>query len=390
MRVLVLALFVFLLLPSFACGVGITAFDLDLEVVFSPNSVVEFDFSGIANKEIDNLRHTVYAEQGPLSQYVTFDRTVFEGYPKGSWIPVHAVLRLPASLPPPEQRLKYCFAEACPNPGQICGFTVACAVVIVHIPYEGKHPVVSLSIANVNERQPVFAVVTVSNPGTEPIQGCGGFVEFFNKKKESVGKADFEMSGNIPTFGSASTSATLDDPSIPPGDYSALATVNCDGIVKEGNATFRVGTLDVKLVNYTKELEIGGIKRFITIIESTWNDPIDVYANIRVFDSLNSSEAKTVTSRLMPWQKLELEAFLDTSNLEAKEYDVAIDVSYQDKISHFKGTVSLIKPAQILQEMVEKEKPGISASTLTIILVIVVIILTAVNVFLAMYRKKKE
>jgi hypothetical protein len=388
MKKTILLLFL-LLFPVFVHGVGISGFDLDIETIFVPNSQFRFDFIGICNTDTDDIDYSVYAK-ADLTEYVVFDQTLFPKRSRGCYIPIGGYINFPDSLPPRQHRMKVCFLESCPGQGAMCGRTGACAVVIVNVPFNGIYPVVSLDVPNVNEKEPITFIANINNPGTDTIQSCSGFVDVFNKRKEPVGNAEFESSGNITTFGSASIKATIDDPTIPPGDYSAFAKVDCDGVVKDANATFRVGTLDVKLVNFTKELETGGIKRFVTNIESTWNDPLDVYANIRIYDDNNSTETKTVTNRMMPWQTLELEAFIDTSKLEAKQYDLAIDVFYADKISHFNGRVDLVKPVESVAPVMEKEKPGMSASTLTIILVIIVLFLTAVNAFLAFYRKKKE
>ncbi|MBW2971570.1 hypothetical protein KY359_00910, partial [Candidatus Woesearchaeota archaeon] len=131
--------------------------------------------------------------------------------------------------------------------------------------------------------------------------------------------------------------------------------------------------------------------------ESLWNDPLDIHAEVRIFDSKKSVSSKTSTNLLQPWKTLELESFIDTSELEDKEYDVQITVFFAEKKVSLDGKVKLVAPppgaSEVeapVKEEATPEKAGLSATTLTIILVAVVVLLTVINVFLALYRKKKE
>lgn len=386
-------LLLILLLPTFVYGVGISGGDLDIETTFVPNSRFRFDFIGIANKLFDGVDYYVYVESGGLKPYIEFEQERFDDLPRGASVPIVGYVNFPDSLPPPSQGAKICFTEECPQQGSMCGRTAACATVSAKVPQEGKYPMVSLSATNVNQNDPVTFTARINNVGKETIDSCTGFVKIIDMRNKSVGNAEFDKSDPLSSFQIREIKAVFNTVGVPPGNYSAKATIDCDGIKKDVKTAFRVGTLNINIVSYPKEIESGGIKRFVTKIESVWNDPIDVHAEIQISGYGQNIKANTATYRLNPWQNLDTEAFLDTSELEEKEYDLTIDLLYQGKNSHVKDKIQVVAPMNLTpveKEVPAKEGGGISTMTMTVILVIVVILLTVVNIFLAVYRKKKD
>jgi hypothetical protein len=189
-----------------------------------------------------------------------------------------------------------------------------------------------------------------------------------------------------------SINALFDTSNLLSGNYSATAFVNCDGNTTEAKTSFRIGKLDVKIIDYNKEIESGAIKKFVTKVESFWNDPLEVYANIRIYDKNHSVTAKTATNKIEPWKTIDMDAFIDTTTLEPAEYDIKIDVFYGDASSTLEGKILVkapIGPPVNDTRAPEEEKPGLSTTNITIILVIIVALLTIVNIFIAVYRKKK-
>ncbi len=382
---------ILILLTPFAYATGISGVDLDPEVVFEPGKTFGFSFTGHTNKMFDGLDYEVTLRGDELAKHVTLDTERWENLPKDSTATISGRIDFPDELTPPRQNLRVCFLESCPKQAPMCGRTQACAKIIVYVPQEGIYPQINLLAPNVNQGEPAEFNVKVSNSGKATIQQCTGNVEVFDLREEKKGEVQLTPTEPIESFKSASMQATFDTTGLKPGNYSAKATVTCDDITRTDKKTFRIGTLKVSIKDHTKELGAGGIRRFLAKVESEWNDPLkDVYANVRIYDADNTVSAKTATLDLEPWEAANLEAFIDTTELTEKEYDAQITVFYGGKSSRLDTTVNIV-PAGTAEETVEEpRKEGISSTTLTIILVIVVIILTLVNVFLAVYRKKKE
>jgi hypothetical protein len=388
--------FIVLLIVLFSpqvLAVGLRGTSTNIHEMFQPNLEYPFYYDLVTDTRWAN-GYEVYADS-ELAKYVVFEKNRFENVPPGTAIPISGKIKLPAELNHSGWNVVFiCGREDCPGGGTMCGRAAVCAAIQFMVLYPGINPIVGLSAPNVNRDQPVDFSVSVENLGKEGISSATGRIDVFNINKEKVGDAGIEAKP-VKSAAKENLNARFETAGLLPGNYSATAYVDADGEKREANASFRIGTLEIKVLSHTKELATGGIKRFVTKVESVWNDPLDVFANVQISDSNNSVASKTSTNRLKPWQTLDLEAFIDTSKLEEKEYDVRIELFYAEKKTVFEGKVKLIAPPAAavnatVPKLEEPKKEGISATALTIILVIVVIILTAVNIFLALYRKKKD
>ena len=380
------------LFSSTAGAVGISGSDLNRKEMFVPDSVYEFSYNLVAGY-VEN-DYNVYATQD-LAQYVVFEKTRFEDVPAGSIIPFSGRVKFPSSLEPPGWHIVYiCVGEECAGEGTMCGRAAACAGLNFMVLYPGINPVVSIFAPNVNRDKIMNFTVSVNNLGKDDISSCSGTIGIFNLEGTKVGAAQLE-SRPVKSTETVPLIAPFDTVGILPGNHTVVADIVCDGTMKQANTSFRIGNLDVKIVDYTKELTAGSIKRFVTKVESIWNDPLDVYAEITVYDGINPPlKVKTANMRLAPWQMTDLEAFIDTSSLEAKDYKVKIEAFFAEKSVVLDGTVKILPmPAAAVNATaaVEEspEKQGMSMTKLTVLLVIVVIILTMINIFFVFYRKKK-
>ncbi|MFC1741784.1 hypothetical protein ACFL3V_04585 [Nanoarchaeota archaeon] len=376
---------------------GISGGNLLLKTTFVPNQVYEFNYALVANPTYDN-NYEAYAAGGLLTQYVEFDQTRFENIPKKSTKGFTGRIRFPAEIDPPgNHAVRICVREECPTKGNVCGRTAACAQLIFLVLSPGIRPIVGLSASTVNRNDPVDFKVSISNLGKEDINSCSGYIDIFNINKEKVSTVQLDPAG-VKSNTKTDIHATWNTQNNLQGNYSATAHVKCDNIDNTANTTFRIGTLDIKIKDYTKELKTGGFKRFVATVESEWNDPLDIYGQVIISDETGTKvTAQTATTKLAPWKELDMEAFIDTSNLEEKEYDIRITIFYAEKSSFLEGKINLITgepdSEPILSALKEEEKPektGISSTALTLMLVIVVILLTVINLFLAWRNKKKK
>jgi len=103
----------------------------------------------------------------------------------------------------------------------------------------------------------------------------------------------------------------LDTRGYNPGVYRALAIVDYGRLAKS-ESRFNIGELIIHLVNYTKQVEIGGINSFDIEIESGWNNKIDgAYAEVFISNSsVDLFSFKTSSTSLEPWEKKQLLDFL--------------------------------------------------------------------------------
>ncbi len=175
----------------------------------------------------------------------------------------------------------------------------------------------------------------------------------------------------------------FDTSGLAPGIYNATAYIVADGENYQVSTLFRIGTLDMEVLNSSKSLVVGGIRKFDFFVKSNWNlDAKDVYAIVTLFkDGSQLSSAKTANYDVPRWAKQPMSAFLDLSDVEPGEYEIQIIVYYEDK--------QALNKAKILLESSEPSAEEKPQSNLVIILVVVVTILTLLNLLLFM-RKKNE
>jgi len=101
----------------------------------------------------------------------------------------------------------------------------------------------------------------------------------------------------------------------------------------KSESIFNIGELIIHLVNYTKQVEIGGINSFDIEIESGWNNKIDgAYAEVFISNSsVDLFSFKTSSTSLEPWEKKTITGFFDTSNFTKGFYDANITFIYYGK-----------------------------------------------------------
>lgn len=383
--------FIAIILSPSAYAVGIGGPTLVKEV-FVPNQEYPLSYVLFADEHVDNS-YTVYAKKD-LEKYVVFEKTRLENISRGSKVAINGKILFPSELEPGWHELYVCVREDCKGEGTVCGRAGVCANLAFMVLYPGIYPVISLSAPNTNENQPVDFKVNIVNYGKDKIDQASGRVEVFDLSGKHVGTA-FLDSASIGSYKNAVLNGIFQTRGLLPGNFTATAFIDCDGEKQNANASFRIGTLDIMIVDHTEELEISGIKRFITTIESVWNDPLNVYADVVIRDEEDHVEAKTATYRLDPWKTLDLEAFVDTAGLKDKDYDVRITVHFAGEEKVLGSRIRMTAPEMPVAPQspafeAERPAPGISSTAITLILIAIVIILTVVNIFLAAHNKKKR
>ena len=137
---------------------------------------------------------------------------------------------------------------------------------------------------------------------------------------------------------------------------------------------FRVGELLVGILNYTKTLEIGGVKEFIINVKSEWSGTIsNVYGTVEI----DGKEFKTTPVDLETFQTGKLVAYVNTDDFEPKIYNGKITLLYgEDR----KTTVEDITVTFI--EAPEEQKQTEFNMMYAVVIVLVIIIFILLFLFL--------
>lgn len=182
----------------------------------------------------------------------------------------------------------------------------------------------------------------------------------------------------------------LDTSELPPGQYSAYAIVKD---VQPGvNLTeyFRVGSFEIKLINYTKRMTLATFNRFLFTIESNWNGHIDdVYGGL----DLLGREEKSSPVDLEEFEREELKVFMDLQNVtEPQLADGILTLYWGDEQKMFPVTINITEePAgtEVTEAEMERAAFVFELNQITGIYLILVL-LVIINVFVLLKKRKKN
>jgi len=257
------------------------------------------------------------------------------------------IIEMPETLPEPGS---YSFSlhvnELSDSGGSAIGSSVSVNLIfLVEVPPYGKAIGISFDIPNVNEHQPVPISINVESKGLEDIAMLRGQVTVYDLENNSVAFVSLTEK-LLPALASTSLSANLPPDKLSAGRYWAEAVVNYDGEIKIMRDDFKVGNLDLILVEYTSQLS-QTFSEFRAKVENNWGNPIQIaYATV----SINGTELLTTPSlSLGPWQEAELKGILRTDFLPGN-YSGAIQLFYDDLSKVENVTFSVLESPKEVKE----------------------------------------
>ena len=246
---------------------------------------------------------------------------------------------------------------------------------LVEVPPHGKAISISFEVPDVNEHQPIPFSVNIVSKGLENITRLRSHITVYDLQNNSVASLNLKEKP-LPALSSTSLSASLPADKLLPAKYWAEAIVNYDGEEKMAQDNFKIGNLDLLLINYSSQLE-QEFGDFWAIVENNWGNPIKtVYATV----SINGTELLTTpTVYLGPWQRDQLKGILRTDFAPGK-YNGTIQLFYDDLSKTENVTFTIFKPAQ------EQETSAVTLAVVGISLFVIVFI----AVFLLIQKRNKR
>ncbi len=264
--------------------------------------------------------------QGELAEYMTTSKDTLSSKDKGFSV----TLKLPENLETPGKNRGYVFVKEKVDE-ELGGFIVVAvgvrAVIDVYVPYPGQFLEIELGGRDVNVGEPLDFNLNVFSRGDQPVT-MNPKINIYDSKGSKV-ETLFFSERIIGGQESLLLKKTLDTTKYNPGNYKAVAEINYGGLAKS-EVGFKIGDLNVKLLNYTNKVPIGKLQRFDLVIESGWNNNIDgVSAKISILNDSNKlNEFETSTTFLIPWEKKTLTGYFDTSNFSEGIYDANVTLRY--------------------------------------------------------------
>ena len=178
--------------------------------------------------------------------------------------------------------------------------------------------------------EPVTFLLDLTSKGTETLTFTP-IIEIFDSKGAKVETLTFQQR-EIKSQEKLGLKKVLNKTNYNPGKYKAVAIVDYGNIAK-AESEFKIGTLDISILNYTQQVKIKGLQPFFIDVESTWNDNIDgVYAEVVFSNNTNKiTSFKTETTALTPWENRTISGYFDTIDFQEGYYDANITLHYFGK-----------------------------------------------------------
>ncbi len=312
------------------------------DVSFEPGKEVNVTFFVLDASE-DSF-YDISIRGGDLEPYSTLSTTSVKG---GSNFIL--TIHFPQSINEPGQHTVSVSIKERPSESSFINTIVEVgSVVTVFVPYPGIYGDLSLNVpdGNVDDKLPVE--LHVINRGDNILSLDKVFIDLVSAEDSVVLTANFTPV-DIPVGGDRYFRKYMDTQGISPGNYLAIAHVFYSGNERQLNKSLKIGSLFVNITNYTRSIEKNGIQKFYVTVESQWNSPISaVYVDVNISNNLNESYSfRTPSIDLKPWEKKDIESYLDTDKLEGI-YTVNLNASYLGQSSYLTGSLEILSNNQLL------------------------------------------
>jgi len=252
--------------------------------------------------------------------------------------------------------------------------------IMIRVPEKGKYIEASLRVDDAELNKTTKAYVDVSNFGEETIDSLFADIEFLTLDNKTISTLRTPAYYSLKTFETTTLQADFETIGLEKATYKAKAIVHYDSLSKETNfANFRIGSVEIKIIDFTRKIYQGIINKFNVTLENKWNTIVDfdlevlikkdnkTLQNIRfVHDSLKPFETKTTTS------------FFDATNSELGIYDVEVRAYYNNNAEILNGNLEIVE--------VPKEK---LESFNYIFVVLIFLLLFVINIIWFLFLKKR-
>jgi hypothetical protein len=368
MKKFIIYLFLFFILFKSTIAIRLSYIPLQSPVLFKPNS--EFDFIFWVSEYGNNAEISI---GGDLAEYVTLSN-VSEKYGIRQYS-LH--FKFPEYIGEPGIHTLVITAKDIPaEKGMIGGVAIVKKTIKVKVLYSSKIVDISFDATDANVNEIVYFYVSIKSQTQNKIDKVSAIIDIFDINNEKLDMVVTNQA-SLESAESVTLTAELNTTNYLPAEYKAVATVFYDDNKSIVEDSFKIGDLDIKIINYTRNFKKNSINKFDIEIESGWNNIIkNVYAEI----TIDNTVIKTPFVDLEPWQRKILSTYWNTNNVSIGEHKARIVLFYHDK-------VTIEKTKVFVEEKKDKlSKPKIRFN-ITYLIVGAVIVLVIFNIILLLKLK---
>ena len=363
--------FLFILLNvSLVYAIGISP--ADYKTAFMPNEEQSFFF----NVKVDYPKDAELYVSGDFANYTILDTYYLKR--GGSFT---ATINFPDKAIKPGKNFLHIGAKETFAGGQgMSARSAVEALIFIEAPYPGKYIEAEFTVNDVNIGEPVDLLVKIKNLGTQDLNKVKVDIDIYSDKNliTTLHTEPRELKKRE----EAKFETILNTENLKPGSYKTIAIINYDNEIKTIEKEFRIGTLFVEIINYTKKVFENSINKFDVQVESKWNNQINnIFVEVKIFDnSTVIADFRTPSFELNPWERKILTGYLDTKDMSLGIYNMNLTLFYEDKTTIKSDKIEVIKKSSSFKELF----------TSTVILIIIIILIVISDLIWILRTKKKK
>jgi len=261
---------------------------------------------------------------------------------------------------------------------------------IVEVYSMDKLIIASLSAPSVNENGTIHFAVDLQSITYSDIDSVGAKIIISNLNNVTLAEVNTNRI-SLPALGHETITASFNTTGLRPAEYFARAYIDYDGKQKRSDASFRIGNMDLILLNYTKYLE-QGFSTFQVKVFNNWGNPLrNVYAKFTLNDDILRSLLQTPSINLEPWQEGILEGIVKV-DIPAGEHKGIIQLVYEgeQKEEPIQFTVKEVIPVAVekVKDDLELIKKNMIIQVMTVVMILLIILI--IFLFKMTYNKYNQ
>lgn len=344
--------------------------------------------------------------RGDLAQYVDYDSKLVQLLPSEESKTLYYSLTIPDNLQPGPNILQMAILQL-PDDASATERTAVNArisviqKITVFVPYPGSYLTGTLFVGEADTNEAITFSSHLISKGDQEVN-VSGTVRILGPTNEILGTVNIPETSISPE---TDKRLTVSFPGLSnAGYYQAESIIRYNGKELTLRKDFSVGSKNVKVTNLVVDrFRLGEIVKLQANLENEWNSKIDeLYMTVKILNEqgLTISEFSSSPTSIASYETKTLDAFWDTQNVPSGNYDVAVDLFFDDKVveTFFKTVVGIDSVSfrgegltgNVLDDGTDA-KGGISTLNLVVFLVIILLI---INIFMlkrfGVLNKKKK
>jgi len=351
----------------------------------------------LINNQHKDMKAVVFAK-GELSQYISFDQTLYTISSGDEHTRIRYSIDLPSDIGKPGIHtaqiviMEFPSEFASESQTKITAVGAVESQLHVRVPYPGKYAEAKMYISDPDVGKQAGFSIQMFNFGKDSIEKAKATIEIFGATYERIGTIQTdEISIGANKEGKLSAAWLAD---VNPGVYHAVAMIDYDGQKIRVEENFNVGKLTVEIKSIeVKDFSLGQVAKFDIFVENRWNSDIPtVYADLQIMDKQGSilTQFKTESITLPALSTQKIRAYWDTEGTIIGTYDAKIILNYAGKTTERLFEIDVNIDSLTARSPVAHVIKTSSAMNKESILIILIIVLVLINVGWLVYIKRKK